>query len=128
MATKAARITPPRKVRAQNWRFLVRVTAPALSAAPTSFLDDLCSDAVASHNSGPIYDWLQSLIQLQGISDAIASSYAERHGLVRWDSVRRALRLRPACPKLRCYWSFSECRYRKASGSCSRPDHFDTCP
>ena len=134
MATHAARNTK-RRGRARDWRFVVRVTAPAVSAAPTSFLDDLRSamaaeefqDAVANRDSGPIFDWMQSLIQLQGISDAIASDYAERHGLARWRLLARAFRLRPECPKLRCYWSFANCGYRKASGCCSRPDHFYRC-
>ena len=67
MATKATASTRGRQVPAQDWRFVVRVTAPALDAAPRSFLDDLrahmaaegMQDAVANHNTGAIFDWLQ---------------------------------------------------------------------
>src|SRR5687768_13280123 len=43
----AARNVTSRKIRARDWRFVMRVTAPALSAAPTSFLDDLRSNIAA---------------------------------------------------------------------------------
>src|SRR6476659_1044497 len=54
-----------------------------------------------------------SLIQLQGVSDAIAFAYAEQHGYARWADIDAGLRPRPSCPKLRSYWQFDECGYRK---------------
>ncbi len=59
------------------------VTRPALLLASPDFLDEIAArladagiqDAVARHDMAPIYDWLNSLIALQGISDAIAFAY-----------------------------------------------------
>ena len=68
------------------------VLKPALALAPRTFMTRYTrwtfssrhSGGSANHDTGPIYNWLISLSQLQGISDQIAWSYAERHGLIRW--------------------------------------------
>src|SRR5258708_31683210 len=33
-----------------------------------------------------------------------------------------------SCPKLRCYWSFADCGYRKGAGSCADVEHRPECP
>ena len=35
---------------------------------------------------------------------------------------------RPSCPKLRSYWHFQGCQYRKGSGNCAEPYHIEACP
>ena len=124
----------PTKDRA--WNHLSRVTKPALVLAPTSFLDDLrgdlatrgVQDAVARRDPAPIFDWLQSLVQLQGVSDAIAFAYTEQHGYARWAEIDAGLQRRTSCPKLRSYWHFDGCGYSKAASSCAEPEHLPRCP
>src|SRR4051812_26673891 len=112
------------------------VTKPALALAPRTFLRDISAglsvhgitSAVRDHDTGPIYDWLIALSQLQGISDQTASSYAERHGLVRWSDGEATLTRSPRCSLLRSYWDFSGCGYSKSAGTCSQPEHLLECP
>jgi hypothetical protein len=85
-------------------------------------------DAVARHDTAPIFDWLVTLISLQGISDAVAFDYDARHGGVRYAEIEAALRVEPSCPRLRCHWSFDACGYRKGAGTCAEPDHLGGCP
>jgi hypothetical protein len=114
----------------------IEVITPALEAAPVEFLTIVRSNmmsagitaAVAGRDSGAIFNWLQSMVQLQGISDTIASSYAERHGSVHWTLLEGSFQQRLSCPKLECYWTFSECGYRKSAGTCSQPEHLVACP
>jgi hypothetical protein len=110
------------------WRHLEAVTRPALILAPTSFLGDIAGslaeagiqEAVAHHNSGPVFDWLMSLFQLQGISDAVAFSYAAQHGSVRWHEINNALSVEFECPRLTSYWHFHRCRFEKSAWTCSQ--------
>ncbi|WP_262266082.1 MULTISPECIES: hypothetical protein [Microvirga] len=109
---------------------------PALALAPITFLDDIANnlesagvqDAVARRDSGPIFDWLLTLFQLQGISDAVAFSYAERHGSVRWSEIRVRLKDDPACHRLKSYWHLSGCGYKKSVLTCSEPHLLHDCP
>ena len=68
------------------------------------------------------------LIQLQGISDSIAFAYLAKHGQVRWADIDAALHQDPSCHRLRSYWHFSECGFRKSSWSCAEPHHLPKCP
>ena len=79
-------------------------------------------------DSGPIFDWLMTLVALQGISDDVAFGWDERHGGVRWAEVDEALRARPSCPRLQSYWHFHGCGYRKGTGVCAEPGHLPRCP
>jgi len=65
---------------------------------------------------------------IQGISDANAAAYTAKHGIVGWHGIRSALDAGPACHRLQNYWSFADCRYRKAEGTCSEPQHFPSSP
>ncbi len=109
--------------------YVLRVTRSALLLAPQNYLDAIASrlfeaqiqDAVSGHDTGPIFDWLMASISLQGISDAIALGFDARHGGVRYAEIESALRAPLVCPRLRCYWRFDACGYRKDAKSCAEP-------
>jgi hypothetical protein len=84
--------------------------------------------AVQRHDTPAIFDWLIDALSYQGVSDSIAWGYMERHGRVRWHDIAAALATDPSCPKLRCYWAFEGCGYRKSSGACANPEHQPGCP
>jgi hypothetical protein len=84
--------------------------------------------AVQRRDTPAIFDWLIETLSYQGVSDAIAHSYMERHGCVRWGDVADALAATPRCPKLGCYWAFENCGYRKTAQCCANPQHFADCP
>ncbi len=63
----------------------------------------------------------------QGIADEIASEYIERHGLATWKQIQTGLE-HASCAKLKNYWTFSDCGYRKLAGTCNAPDQFSSCP
>jgi hypothetical protein len=121
---------------ASKWNFFERVVQPALDLAPDTFLDDVAAslsaagiqEAVARHDSAPIFEWLLTLFQLQGISDAVAFSYAEKHGTVRWADIEAALKTDPTCQRLRSYWHLTGCGYKKMARTCSEPHLLPTCP
>jgi len=120
----------------QHWKFAGAIVYPALAIAPPTFLSDIrrslseagVSSAVARHDDAPIFDWIMSLVPLQGISDANAASYARSHGQARWVEIERALLSRPSCTKLRSYWNFHACGFKRTSWSCSESGHFLECP
>jgi len=115
---------------------LRRVATPALHLAPNDFIAEIAArlaavgiqDAVARHDSGPICDFILSLVSLQGISDLVAFGWDARHGGIRLAEVDAALRTDPSCPRLRSFWRFQGCGYRKGSGTCAEPDHQPRCP
>ena len=61
------------------------------------------------------------------VSDSNAIAYTAKHGIVGWHDIRTALDAGPACRRLRSYWHFEGCGYRKAKGTCSEPEHFPSC-
>jgi hypothetical protein len=120
----------------RDWAFVRRVTEPAIAAAPRGYLDNIQAslaadgipDAVVERDTPWIFDWLIGVSPFQGISDANAAAYTAKHGIVGWHDIRAALDPGPACHRLRSYWSFAECRYRKGTGTCSEPRHLPSCP
>lgn len=118
------------------WKHLEAVTRPALSLAPRDYLDDIRArlvadeipEAVAEHDTPWLFDWLVGVSQFQGISDANAVAFTAKNGIVGLDDIMLALEAGPACSRLRCYWSFSDCRYRKTRHSCAEPRHLGSCP
>lgn len=118
------------------WRHALAVTRPALDLAEPDFLDEIAArlrdagvvDAVARRDPAPVYDWLMTLVALQGISDQVAFSFDAAHGGIAHAEVAAALAASPSCPRLRCYWSFAGCGYRKGSGRCAEPHHRRRCP
>jgi hypothetical protein len=84
--------------------------------------------AVQRRESAVIFDWLFEMLSYQGVSDSIAHGYMEQHRSVRWHDIAASLALAPACPKLRCYWAFEDCGYRKGAASCAEPELLPSCP
>jgi hypothetical protein len=84
--------------------------------------------AVRNRDTPALFNWLMSVLSLQGISDQVARRYIDQHGTVTWHAVKQALKARPSCPKLQTYWHFHDCKYRKTSVTCSEPDHLGACP
>jgi hypothetical protein len=120
---------------ADPWDHLYRVVKPALALAPATFLNHLedhqtangVSQAVATYDSAPIFDWMMSLVPLQGISDQIASRYAEQHGGVTNAEIQAALSVPQRCTRLTSYWHFEACGYRRVDRTCAEPAHIDAC-
>ncbi len=115
---------------------LRQVAYPALVSGPVGFLGEIAvrlaaagvQCAVARRDSAPIYDWLMTLVSLQGISDQVALGWDAEHGGVTWAEVNRALDARPSCPRLRSWGRFQGCGYRKGRGTCAEPGHYQRCP
>jgi hypothetical protein len=82
--------------------------------------------AVANHDTAAIFDWLMRELSFQGISDAVAEGYMDRHGNVTW---RKSARSPP--PRVRQapgYWAFTGRQYHKGAQTCAKPDQFADCP
>jgi hypothetical protein len=88
---------------------------------------DLAS-AIHGRDSAVLFDWLVTALSYQGISDEVAKSFMDRHGLASWHVIESDLRRRPSCPKLTSYWHFHDCRYNKSRFTCAEPNHIDDCP
>ena len=120
----------------EAWNHCLQVVRPALLLAPTRYLEDIrvrlsadgIQQAVARHDTATIFDWIIQLINRQGISNSAAIAFAASHGGARWQDVHAALADRPFCPKLKSWWHFEDCGYRKEAGSCSRADLLPLCP
>ena len=67
-------------------------------------------------------------LSYQGIADAVAYDYMERHGRAAWRDIDQKLGRGASCPKLKSYWHFHGCRYEKASRTCAEPEHIGACP
>ena len=118
------------------WAYLRRITGPALAVAPRDYLANIranleadgVSAAVARRDTPALFGFLLGVAQFQGISDRNAAAFARRHGLVTWRDIAEALDARPSCRRLRAYWSFEGCGYRKSAGTCAEPSHIARCP
>jgi hypothetical protein len=84
--------------------------------------------AIRSRNTAALFDHLVAALSYQGISDAVAKKFMDRHGLATWRVIGSALWKQPSCPKLRSYWHFYDCRYNKSRFTCAEPDHLADCP
>jgi hypothetical protein len=84
--------------------------------------------AVANHDTAAIFDWLIRELSHQGISDAVADGYMDRHGNVTWAEIEACLATNPGCDKLQGYWAFTGCQYHKGFQTCAEPDEFADCP
>ena len=84
--------------------------------------------AVEDHDTGVVFDWLMRILSYQGISDAVADGYINRHGNVTWAEIKRFLGTNPGCDKLQGYWAFTDCRYHKGFQTCAEPRQFGHCP
>ncbi|WP_197090896.1 hypothetical protein [Bradyrhizobium sp. LTSP849] len=84
--------------------------------------------AIDQRNTPRLFDWLVTNFSYQGVSDAVARSYLDKHGSASWSAIQRALQQNVSCPRLRSYRSFHGCRYDKTSLTCSEPEHIERCP
>lgn len=93
---------------------------------------DLAADgvlgAIRRHDNAALFGWLMGVLSYQGVSDAIAYDYMERHGRISAGEIAAGLNRDDLCPKLRSYWHFEQCGYLKSAKSCSVPDHLPSCP
>ena len=117
-------------------KHVLNVTRPALLLASQFFTDDIrrrlliagVQDAVAWRDSAPIVDWVLSLLGRQGISNTAADAFDAAHGGITFDDIGAGLGSKPSCRRLRSYWHFGGCGYRKGVGTCAEPDQIDRCP
>jgi hypothetical protein len=84
--------------------------------------------AVEGHDTAGVFDWLMRILSFQGISDAVAEGYMDRHGTVTWAEIEGSLATNPSCDKLQGYWAFAGCRYHKGFQTCAEPRQFRDCP
>lgn len=82
--------------------------------------------AVADRDTPAIFDWIASLLPLQGISDAAAMTFQREHGAITWAEIEVGLLSRGGCPRLRSWWHF-RCGFRKSAWTCANPDFIDFC-
>jgi hypothetical protein len=105
-------------------------------AGSATWIDDIRADlradkvqaAIRHRDTAVVFDWLMAALSYQGIADAVAYDYMERHGRAAWRDIDQKLGRGVSCPKLRTYWHFHDCRYDKVSGTCAEPDHIRRCP
>jgi hypothetical protein len=105
-------------------------------ASAASFVDDAHDNlvnegvlgAIEAHNTPVLFDWMVRAFSFQGIADAIAADYMDKHGVLTWGAIAADLDAGPACPKLQSYWQFHDCGYRKGSGTCNEPELLSGCP
>lgn len=117
-------------------QFALTVMRPVLALAPATYLKDLrqglrkfeLDRAVQERDTAAIFDWIIGLLQLQGISDAVAFGYIRDHGTPTWANLNSAFETGPECRLLASYWHFSDCRYAKTAQSCSMPNLLASCP
>lgn len=84
--------------------------------------------AILDQDTPQLFQHLLKAFSFQGISDHAVRTYMTRHGGVTWRDVLRTT-LRPLdCSKLRGYWRFHNCGYRKDARTCAEPDIFSNCP
>jgi hypothetical protein len=105
-------------------------------AGSATWIDDIRADlradkvqaAIRHRDTAVVFDWLMAALSYQGIADAVAYDYMERHGRATWRDIEQKLGQGVSCPKLKSYWHFHGCRYEKASRTCAEPDHIGGCP
>jgi hypothetical protein len=80
-------------------------------AGASSFVDNSRNElvnngvltAIEVHNTPVLFDWMVRLFSFQGIADAIAADYMDKHGALTWGAIAADLRNAPACSKLQSY-------------------------
>jgi hypothetical protein len=97
-------------------------------ATETSLVELGIADAVARKDNAVLFDWFVETLNFQGVSDTIAASYLDAHGSVTFEQIGAGFKIANPCPKLRSYWHFEGCGYRKSLGSCALPQNFHQCP
>jgi hypothetical protein len=124
-------------VRSDGYAYAYKIIyAVCCFAGSASFVDDAHDNlvnegvlgAIDAHNTPVLFDWMVRAFSFQGIADAIAADYMEKHGALTWGTIAADLAAGPACPKLQSYWQLHDCGYRKGSGTCNEPELLSGCP
>jgi hypothetical protein len=106
----------------------VRLIHPVCGlAGSATWIDDIRADlradkvqaAIRNRDTDVVFDWLMAALSYQGIADAVAYDYMEKHGRAAWHDIQQKLSQGVSCPKLKSYWHFHGCRYEKASRTCA---------
>ena len=105
-------------------------------AGSATWIDDIRADlradkvqaAIRNRDTAVVFDWLMAALSYQGIADAVAYDYMEKHGRAAWHDIDQKLGQAASCPKLKSYWHFQGCRYEKGSRTCAEPEHIGACP
>jgi hypothetical protein len=105
-------------------------------AGSANLIDEIRADlradkvraAIRNGDSAVVFDWLLAALSYQGISDQVAYEYMEKHGRAEWCDIEQKLGRGVSCPKLKSYWHFHGCRYKKISATCAEPNHIGCCP
>jgi hypothetical protein len=110
-------------------------TICALAGEPTLIEDSRAEfaymgllDAIQRHDDNAIFNWLIEAVSYQGVSDAVASTFIDEHGCISAIDIKRGLANSPRCHKLRSYWHFNGCGFRKTFGICNQQQYFAECP
>lgn len=85
-------------------------------------------EAVRRHDTDSLFDWLMESFSYQGVSDAIAAGYMQKHGYVQAADIVASLKRPRLCAKLASFPQFEDCRYEKSAKTCSRPGNYARCP
>lgn len=92
-----------------------------------SFRDMGLLQAIRHHDSDAIFGWMVEAIAYQGVSNQAATTYMEVHGTVSaWD-IGQGLVRKQLCSKLRDYWHYEGCGYRKSTASCNEQAQYHRC-
>lgn len=83
--------------------------------------------AILDRDTPYLFEHLVRSFSLQGISDRAAWTYMENHDQPGWRDLQRATSRPPACSKLRSYWSFHGCGYRKGDRTCAESATLSKC-
>src|SRR5450756_3151543 len=104
-------------VRSDGYAYAHRIiyTVCCLAGA-ASFVDDARDNlvnegvlgAIEGHNTPVLFDWMVRAFSFQGIADAIAADYMDKHGALTWGAIAADLDDCPACPKLQSYWQLHD--------------------
>jgi hypothetical protein len=105
-------------------------------AGAHSLIDDIRSagapntlgSSIERLDTPALFDWLIDALSYQGISDAVASGYIEKHGSITWLEIEYRLSKKPSSQKLKSYWHFHGCKYLKSKQTCACPEHYSRCP
>jgi hypothetical protein len=81
-------------------------------AGSATWIDDIRADlradkvqgAIRHRDTAVVFDWLMAALSYQGIADAVAYDYMERHGRAAWRDIDQKLGRGVSCPKLKSYW------------------------
>jgi hypothetical protein len=63
----------------------------------TELVEDGILAAIEAHATPKLFDWIVPAFSYQGIADAIASAYMDRHGVLTWAAIATDLAGQPSC-------------------------------